>query len=49
MAYMFSDCSSLTDINLSNIITINTTNINEMFVGCSKLKKLNLSSFVTNN
>ena len=36
MAYMFSDCSSLTDINLSNIITINTTNINEMFVGLSK-------------
>ena len=47
--YMFSGCSSLTNINLSNFNTNNVTNMNRMFYGCSSLTNINLSNFNTNN
>ena len=43
--YMFSDCSSLININLSNFNTQNVTNMNSMFDGCSSLTNINLSNF----
>ena len=45
--YMFSGCSSLTNINLSNFNTQNVTNMSDMFFGCSSLTNLDLSSFNT--
>jgi len=47
--YMFSECSSLTNINLSNFNTDNVTNMSYMFNGCSSLTNINLSNFNTNN
>ena len=49
MSYMFSECTSLTNLDLSNFITNNVTNMSWMFYGCSSLTELNLSSFNTNN
>ena len=39
---MFSNCSSLTKIDLSNFNTKNVTNMNWMFLGCSFLRKENV-------
>ena len=39
---MFSGCSSLTNINLSNFNTQNVTDMGWMFNGCSSLKKENI-------
>ena len=49
MVAMFSDCSSLTSLNLSNFNTANVTNMGGMFSGCSSLTSLNLSNFNTSN
>ena len=49
MSKMFSYCSSLTKINLSNFTTINVTNIGSMFRGCSSLTNLDLSNFNADN
>ena len=49
MSYMFSECTSLTNLDLSNFITNNVTNMSYMFCDCSGLKELNLSKFNTNN
>ena len=49
MGYMFSGCSSLKELNLSNFNINNVTNMRWMFYGCSSLKELNLSNFNTNN
>ena len=49
MSLMFSDCSSLTSLDLSSFNTENVTNMGGMFVGCSGLTSLNLSSFNTEN
>ena len=49
MSYMFSYCSSLTSLNLSNFNTNNVKNMSAMFIGCSSLTSLNLSNFNTNN
>ena len=49
MSYMFSGCSSLKEINLSNFNTNNVNNMSCMFYKCSSLKELNLSNFNTNN
>ena len=49
MEGMFSICSSLKELNLSNFNTNNVTDMNSMFYGCSSLKELNLSNFNTNN
>ena len=46
---MFSDCSSLTSLNLSNFNTNNVTDMRYMFFKCSSLTSLNLSNFNTNN
>ena len=45
---MFERCSLLTNIDLSNFITCNVTNMNSMFYGCSSLKYINLSNFNIN-
>ena len=47
--YMFSSCSSLTSLNLSNFNTDNVYNMSHMFSFCSSLTSLNLSNFNTNN
>ena len=49
MSEMFSGCSLLKEINVSNFNTNNVTNMEGMFYGCSSLKELNLSNFNTNN
>ncbi len=46
---MFSSCSSLTSLNLSNFDTKNVTSMNYMFSGCSSLTSLDLSNFDTKN
>ena len=46
---MFSECSSLTSLNLSNFNTNNVTDMSYMFYKCSSLTSLNLSNFNTNN
>ena len=45
--YMFSDCKSLTNLNLSNFNTQNVINMNHMFFSCESLSNLNLSNFNT--
>ena len=47
MYYMFSSCSSLTDLDLSGFNTSNVTNMEYMFQSCSSLTSLDLSSFNT--
>ena len=39
---MFYDCTSLTNLNLSNFNTQNVTNMSGMFLGCNSLNKKNL-------
>ena len=46
---MFSNCSSLTDLDLSNFNTTNVTIMDSMFSGCSRLVNLDLSNFNTTN
>ena len=46
---MFCNCSSLTELNLSNFKTNNVKDMSCLFSGSSKLKELNLSSFDTTN
>ena len=40
--HIFSYCSSLTNINLSNFNTQNVTDMKDMFKGCNSLKKENI-------
>ena len=47
MSYMFSYCSSLTNLDLSSFNTSNVTNMDGMFDDCSSLTNLDLSSFNT--
>ena len=44
---MFNNCSSIEELNISNFITDNVTNMQKMFYKCILLKKLNLSNFNT--
>ena len=46
---MFSRCSSLTNIDLSNFNTNNVTDMSCMFQYCSSLTNIDLSNFNTNN
>ena len=46
--YIFRECSSLTNINLSNFNTNNVTDMRGMYRGCSSLTNINLSNFNTN-
>lgn len=47
MSGMFSACSRLTNLDLSNLNTEKTEYMNEIFYGCSALISLNLKSFNT--
>ena len=49
MSYMFYECSSLKELNLSHFKTKNLKDISRMFCGCSSLKELNLPKFEENN
>jgi len=49
MQLMFSVCSGLTSLDLSNFNTSNVTDMQLMFHGCSSLTTLDLSSFDTSN
>jgi len=46
--YLFSRCSSLTNINFTNFNTNNVINMCWLFSGCSSLKIINLTNFNTN-
>ena len=46
---MFSECSSLKELNLNNFNTNNVTDMSYMFRGCSSLKELNINNFNTFN
>ena len=45
MGGMFSWCSSLTNINLSNFNTQNVKDMSEMFRECKSLTNIDLSNF----
>ena len=47
MAWMFSDCFSLKDIDLSHFNTAKVTDMARMFSGCEKLTSLDLTHFNT--
>jgi len=47
--FMFYNCSSLTNIDLSHFKTNNITNMSHMFRGCISLTNIDLSDFNTNN
>ena len=47
--FLFSECSNLTNLNLSNFNTKNVIDMEGMFQLCSKLTNLNLSNFNTEN
>ena len=49
MMYMFTNCESLTSIDLHSFDTRSLESIYDMFTGCKKLKVLDLSSFNTTN
>ena len=49
MGSMFSGCSSLQSLDLSNFNTSNATNMSSMFNSCSSLQSLDLSNFNTSN
>ena len=47
--YMFYDCSSLNNLNLSNFKTQNVNNMNHMFFRCSSLINIDFSNFNNQN
>ena len=47
MSMMFSNCESLTSLDVSNFDTSNVTTISDMFSGCSSLTSLDVSNFDT--
>ena len=47
--FMFSECNSLTNIDLSNFNTQNVTGMNDMFSNCNSLTNIDLSNFNTQN
>ncbi len=49
MSYMFSDCSSLSSLDLSNLNTINVNDMKYMLSNCISLTSLDLSNFNTIN
>ena len=49
MSSMFTNCSSLTSIDVSNWDVSNATNLNAMFNQCNSLTKLDVSSWNTSN
>ena len=49
ICYMFYDCKSLINIDLSNFNAQNVTNMSNLFSGCSSLRNINLSNLNTQN
>ena len=49
MSCMFYNCTSLTDLDVSNFNTGKVTDMSQMFDGCEALKKLDVSNFNTAN
>ena len=49
ISYMFCECNSLTNIDLSNFNAQNVTNMSNMFCGCNSLTNIDLSNFNTQN
>ncbi len=49
MSYMFSGCSNLTELDLSNFNTSKVTDMNWMFRACNNLTTLDVSTFNTGN
>ena len=47
MSYMFSNCSSIKQLNLNGFDTENTIDMEHMFYSCTSLSSLDLSSFNT--
>ena len=47
MSGMFSGCSKLTSLDVSNLNTLKVTNMSNMFYGCSILTSLDISNFDT--
>ena len=47
MKNMFSNCTKLTELDLSSFDTSNVTDMSNMFASCSSLTTLNISSFTT--
>ena len=48
-SYLFFNCSTLVNLNLSNFKTQNLTYMNGMFYGCRNLENINLSNINTKN
>ena len=48
MSYMFNNCNTISNIDLSSFNTSNVTDMNNMFCNCRNLTSLDLSSFNTN-
>ncbi|MDO5328531.1 MAG: BspA family leucine-rich repeat surface protein [Coriobacteriia bacterium] len=46
-SYMFCNCESLTNLNLSSFNTARATTFKQMFIGCKSLTEVNLTSFNT--
>ena len=49
MGYAFSNCGSLTSLDVSGFNTSNVTNMNSMFISCSSLTSLDVSHFDTSS
>ena len=49
MGDLFSECTSLKEIDVSNFDTSKVTDMSKMFYKCESLKELNLANFNTNN
>ena len=49
MGYMFSGCSALTSLDLTNFNTSKVESMRDMFEDCSALESLNLTNFNTEN
>ena len=45
MWYMFRECSSLTNLDVSNFDTSQVTNMGNMFSECNSLTNLDVSNF----
>lgn len=49
LAYMFYNCSSLIELDVTHFVTTNVLDMQQMFNGCSMLTSLDLSNFDTTN